>query len=50
LANVGNNQVNNRINTPRFEYDPAGNQARAAAVAGWRQQAYRYDCARRLAR
>jgi RHS repeat-associated protein len=49
LANIGYNTANNRINTPGFEYDPAGNQTRAVVDASGRQQVYRYDCAGRLA-
>jgi RHS repeat-associated protein len=48
LANIGYNAANNRINTPGFEYDPAGNQTRAVVDASGRQQVYRYDCAGRL--
>src|SRR5262245_45592878 len=49
LANLGYNATNNRINTPGFEYDPAGNQTRAVVDASGRQQAYWYDSAGRLA-
>jgi RHS repeat-associated protein len=48
LANIGYSQANNRINSPGFEYDPAGNQTRAVVDASGRQQAYWYDCAGRL--
>ncbi len=49
LANLSYNASNNRINTPGFEYDPAGNQTRAVINASGTQQQYRYDCAGRLA-
>ncbi len=41
--------MNNRIITPGFEYDPAGNQIRAVIAASGTQQQYRYDCVGRLA-
>jgi RHS repeat-associated protein len=49
LASLSYNDANNRINTPGFEYDPAGNQTRAVIDASGTQQQYRYDCAGRLA-
>jgi RHS repeat-associated protein len=45
LANLSYDSSNNRINTPGYEYDPAGNQTRSSGA----QQQYRYDCAGRLA-
>jgi RHS repeat-associated protein len=48
LANLSYNAANNRITTPGFEYDPAGNQTRAVINASGTQQQYRYDCAGRL--
>ncbi len=49
LPSLSYNAANNRINTPGFEYDPAGNQTRAVIDASGTQQQYRYDCAGRLA-
>jgi RHS repeat-associated protein len=49
LANLTYNEANNRITTPGFEYDPAGNQIRAVVNDGGTQQQYRYDSAGRLA-
>jgi RHS repeat-associated protein len=49
LASLSYNGANNRIDTPGFEYDPAGNQTRAVIDASGTQQQYRYDCAGRLA-
>jgi RHS repeat-associated protein len=49
LASLSYNSANNRINTPGFEYDTAGNQTRAVIDASGTQQQYRYDCAGRLA-
>jgi RHS repeat-associated protein len=49
LASLSYNSANNRINTPGFEYDPAGNLTRAVVDASGTQQQYRYDCAGRLA-
>ncbi len=49
LASLSYNGANNRINTPGFEYDPAGYQTRAVINASGTQQQYRYDCAGRLA-
>jgi RHS repeat-associated protein len=50
LANIAYNSTNNRISTPGFAYDAAGNQTRAVLDASGRQQVYQYDCAGRLAR
>jgi len=49
LASLNYNDTNNRINTPGFLYEPAGNQTRAVIDASGTQQQYRYDCAGRLA-
>jgi RHS repeat-associated protein len=49
LASLSYNGANNRIDTPGFEYDTAGNQTRAVINASGTQQQYRYDCAGRLA-
>jgi RHS repeat-associated protein len=48
LASLSYNGANNRINTPGFEYDPAGNQTTAIIDNSGTRQQYRYDCANRL--
>jgi RHS repeat-associated protein len=42
------NAVNNRIISPGFEYDAAGNQTMAVIDNSGTRQQYRYDCANRL--
>jgi RHS repeat-associated protein len=46
--NLTYNALNNRIASPGFEYDPAGNQTRAVIDSSGTQQQYSYDCANRL--
>ncbi|MGH9754986.1 MAG: RHS repeat-associated core domain-containing protein [Blastocatellia bacterium] len=44
LASLSYDGASNRVNTPGYEYDPAGNQTRSNET----QQQHRYDCANRL--
>jgi RHS repeat-associated protein len=46
--NLTYNPLNNRIVSPGFDYDPAGNQTKAVIDNSGTQQQYRYDCANRL--
>ncbi|MGH9754192.1 MAG: RHS repeat domain-containing protein, partial [Blastocatellia bacterium] len=46
--NLTYNLMNNRITSPGFAYDPAGNQTRAVIDNNGTGQQYRYDCANRL--
>jgi RHS repeat-associated protein len=46
--NLTYTEVNNRIISPGFEYDHAGNQTRAVIDNSGTAQQYRYDCANRL--
>jgi len=46
--NLTYDPLNNRIVSPGFDYDPAGNQTRAVIDNSGTQQQYRYDCANRL--
>ncbi|MBO0799547.1 MAG: RHS repeat-associated core domain-containing protein, partial [Blastocatellia bacterium] len=49
LGSLSYNPTNNRINSAGFEYDPAGNQTRAATNASGTEEQYLYDSAGRLA-
>jgi RHS repeat-associated protein len=47
--NLTYDAASNRIISPGFDYDPAGNQTRAVIDNIGTQQQFRYDCANRLA-